>query len=229
MPKRTYGQFCALARALDVVGERWTLLIVRDLMLGPRRFSDLLEGLPGLGPSLLSDRVKLLETEGLVGRSKLPAPAASVVYELTDLGAALGPAVLELANWGVRLLGQKAEGEVFNAAWMGLYIQAAVDPARAVGVREAYEFWIDDQVLHFRIDDGAVEAKEGRAPARPDLVVKTDLQTFVDVGMGRLDPAKAVADERAWVEGDPDALRRALNILQPRVVGELASSGRAGV
>lgn len=223
MTKRTYGQFCALARALDVVGERWTLLIVRDLMLGPRRFSDLLDGLPGLGTSLLSERLRHMEAEGLVRRAKLPPPAASTVYELTELGADLAPGLLELASWGVRLLDRRDDGEAFNAAWMGLYIQAAADTGRAIGVRETYEFWIDDQVLHFRIDDGTVEAKQGPSPRPADLVVKTDLQTFVDVGLGRLDPMEALSDGRTVVEGDSDAMWRAINILRPQMVGKIAS------
>ena len=224
MAKRTYGQFCALARALDVVGERWTLLILRDLMLGPRRFSDILDGLPGLGTSLLTERLRHMETENLVRRSKLPPPAASTVYELTELGADLAPAILELASWGVRLLDRRAEGEVFNASWMGLYIQAAADKERAIGVRETYEFWIEDQVLHFRIDDGVVEAKEGRAPQRPDLLVRTDLKTFMDVGLGRLDPMVALAEGRTVVEGDADTMWRALHILRPPVVDQMRSA-----
>src|SRR5581483_10847231 len=102
--RRSYNQYCGVARALDVVGERWTLLIVRDLLLGPRRYKDLLEGLPGIGTNLLADRLRELEKRGIVKRSVLPPPAGSAVYELTELGTDLGPAVLALGAWGARLL-----------------------------------------------------------------------------------------------------------------------------
>src|SRR3954465_11742396 len=102
-----YDQFCGLASALDVVGERWTLLLVRDLALGPQRYSDLLAGLPGMGTGLLAERLKHLETEGIVRRSMLPPPAAVAVYELTDDGKDLSEAILPLAMWGARHLGDK--------------------------------------------------------------------------------------------------------------------------
>src|SRR3712207_3261653 len=104
MSGRSYDQFCGLAKALDVLGERWTLLVVRELLLGPKRYSDLLEGLPGIGTNLLAARLKALEASGLVGRRRLPPPAASNVYELTERGRALEPAIFELIRWGLDLL-----------------------------------------------------------------------------------------------------------------------------
>src|SRR5712691_3728539 len=98
--RRSYNQYCALARALDVVGERWTLLLVRELLLGPRRYKDLLDGLPGIGTNLLADRLKHLEDAGMIRRVVLPPPAGSAVYELTELGRRLEPAVFELGRWG---------------------------------------------------------------------------------------------------------------------------------
>src|SRR5215218_2254120 len=98
--KRTYGDRCGIARALDVVGERWALLIVRELLLGPKRFTDLRAGLPGLSPDVLSQRLRELEKAGLVLRRKLAPPAGSRVYELTARGLALEPILLELGRWG---------------------------------------------------------------------------------------------------------------------------------
>src|SRR5689334_7180685 len=98
--RRSYKQFCGLAKALDVVGERWTLLLVRDLILGPRRYGDLLNGLPGLTTNLLASRLKEMEATGLIEKRKLPAPASSVVYQLTKPGKELEPAVMALAAWG---------------------------------------------------------------------------------------------------------------------------------
>ena len=98
--KRTYGDRCGIARALDVVGERWALLVVRELLLGPKRFTDLRAGLPGLSPDVLSQRLRELEQAGLVRRRKLAPPAGSRVYELTERGLALEPILLELGRWG---------------------------------------------------------------------------------------------------------------------------------
>src|SRR5918995_3325809 len=100
MGKRRYDQYCALARTLDVVGERWTLLLVRELLLGPRRYKDLLAGLPGIGTNLLAERLRHLEEFGLVRRRSLPPPAGSRVYELTELGRGLESVVMELGRWG---------------------------------------------------------------------------------------------------------------------------------
>lgn len=102
--RRTYGQYCPIARSLDVLGERWTLLIVRELLVGPQRYSDLQDHLPGLWSNLLAPRLRDLEAAGLVKRRELPPPAARLVYDLTDVGRALEPAIYELARWGLELL-----------------------------------------------------------------------------------------------------------------------------
>ena len=103
MKERSYNQFCGLACALDVVGDRWTLLIVRELLAGPHRFKDLTKGLPGISTNLLSKRLKHLEQQGLLRRRALPPPAGSTVYELTPLGQALEATLLELGKWGSQL------------------------------------------------------------------------------------------------------------------------------
>ena len=104
MSKRRYNQYCAVARALDIVGERWTLLIVRELLSGPKRFKDLLVGLPGIGTNLLTARLKDLEGYGVVRRTILPPPAGSKVYELTELGRSLEPVIAALGQWGLEFL-----------------------------------------------------------------------------------------------------------------------------
>ena len=111
---RSYNQYCALAKALDRVGNRWTLLIIRELLVGPKRYSDLRAGLPGIASNLLSERLRELQSEGIVRRRELPPPAASVVYELTDLGARLESAVVELVRWGAHWMTERREGEVFR-------------------------------------------------------------------------------------------------------------------
>src|SRR5205807_10513448 len=117
MNRRSYGQYCSLARALDIVGERWTLLIVRDLQLAPKRFTDLLDGLPGIGRNLLTARLRYLEHEGLIRRRQPSSYPRSVIYELTDDGQELAFALAPLARWGARRLGARDPDELFRPAW----------------------------------------------------------------------------------------------------------------
>src|SRR5215208_1271548 len=131
--KRSYGQYCTVARALDVVGERWTLLLVRELSTGPKRFKDLLEGLPGIGTNLLASRLKMLEGEGIVRRATLPPPAGSSVYELTGLGRELEPVIVALSRWGARLLDAPHEGDELRAGWAAVAMRSALG-ARGGGV-----------------------------------------------------------------------------------------------
>src|SRR2546427_5070822 len=173
MAKRGYNQFCPLARSLDILGERWTLLIVRNLLLGPQRYKDLLEGLPGIGTNLLARRLKDLEKHGIVRRRRLPPPAGSTVYEFTELGKALEPAVIELSRWGLWTLGQPRARHVFRPAWGMLAMRILFRREAARGVRETYQWKIDDEVFHVRIDDGAADLRQGPAP-HPDLVFTCD-------------------------------------------------------
>jgi DNA-binding HxlR family transcriptional regulator len=213
MAKRTYGQYCALARAFDVLGERWTPLLLRELAVGPRRYADLLEGLPGVSPSLLTQRLRELEGDGIVQRSYLPPPAARAVYELTDDGVELATALVPLARWGARRLSSRREGETFSLSWVLLFLRATADAAAARGVHDIYEFHVDDHVFHVTVDDGRVDPKAGPAPRRPDLVVRTDLETFAALGAGALAVEDAV--DRLVVEGDADTVQRCLRVLSP--------------
>ena len=145
MAKRSYGQYCALARAFDVIGERWTPLLLRELAMGPRRYADLLEGLPGVGTSLLAARLRDLEAEGLVRQRRLPAPAARNVYELTAEGWQLAEALLPLARWGAQRMGMRGKDEAFRLEWFLLFLRATADPALTAGWHDVYEFHVDDQ------------------------------------------------------------------------------------
>src|ERR671923_1705988 len=117
MLERRYHQYCALARTLDVAGDRWTLLIVRELTPGPRRFTDLLDGLPGVSRNLLTERLRTLERDGIIARQELPPPAARQVYELTEDGRDLAGAMAPLIGWGARRLGHREPGDSFRARW----------------------------------------------------------------------------------------------------------------
>jgi DNA-binding HxlR family transcriptional regulator/putative sterol carrier protein len=206
--RRSYRQYCAMARALDVLGERWTLLIVRELLTGPKRFKDLLDGLPGIGTNLLAGRLKELEGEGLLRRTTLPPPAGSAVYELTGRGRDLEPVLMGLARWGVDLLGQPRPGEAFKPAWAVQAMKATFRPEAARWVREIYEFRVGEDVFHVRVDDGVSEPKYGPA-WEPDLILRTDPDTFLALVSGRIEASDAIEAGRLEVEGDAEALARA--------------------
>jgi DNA-binding HxlR family transcriptional regulator/putative sterol carrier protein len=214
MAKRTYDQYCALARALDVVGERWTLLVVRELILGPRRYTDLLDALPGIGTNLLAARLRELERQGVIERRRLPAPAGSAVYDLTARGRQLEPAVIALTRWGSGRLGRPRRGEHFQPAWLVIAMQAAFQPRAAAGVNETYEFRIDDEVLHVRVEDGSVEARQGPAH-EPEVTFISDSRTMRGVMSGGLTLVDAVAQGRAEIDGDPSALTRCAEVFGP--------------
>jgi DNA-binding HxlR family transcriptional regulator len=207
--KRSYGQHCTVARALDVVGERWTLLVVRELSTGPKRYKDLLEGLPGIGTNLLASRLKSLAGEGIVSRGTLPPPAGSSVYELTSLGRSLEPVMVELSRWGAGLMDTPREGDDLRPGWAAVAVRSAM--AREAGASSGtYELRIDGEPFHVRVGDGQVECVEvwqGSSPS-PDLVVVGEADTFVAVASGRLSPEDAVGSGALRAEGqeDQDAL-----------------------
>ena len=213
MARRTYSQYCPAAKALDVVGERWTLLIVRNLALGPQRYTDLLEGLPGLSPNVLAERLKHLEAAEILVKRQLPPPAASTVYELTKQGVALTDVVLSLARWGHQFMDAPAPGDSVDVGWLLVYLRSIANLEAAEGMHETYEFLIDDDRFHVSVDDGSVDAMQGPSPRPPIVTVRSDLSTFVQIGSGRVLAEDAVADGRTIVEGDPDAVARSLDIL----------------
>jgi DNA-binding HxlR family transcriptional regulator len=224
--KRSYGQYCTVARALDVVGERWTLLLVRELSTGPKRFKDLLEGLPGIGTNLLANRLKRLEGEGIVRRATLPPPAGSNVYELTELGGSLEPVIVALSRWGARLLDAPREEEDLRAGWAAVAMRSAIGRGVAGDRPSTYEFRIDGEAFHVRVRDGEegerVEVRQGSVPD-PDLVVTGDAETFLAVASGRLSPEEAVQSGALWVEGDREEDREALLAWCQSLVGPAAA------
>jgi len=209
--RRSYNQYCALARALDVIGERWTLLLVRELLLGPRRYKDLLDGLPRIGTNLLADRLRGLEGVGIVRRTVLPPPAGSAVYELTELGHRLEPAVFELGRWGAHFLQPRNAGDAVDPSWFFVSIRATFRPEAAAKLRETYELRIDGMPFHARIDNGRARTSQGHA-ADPDVIVTTDLDTFIGLLSQDVSPREALGRGRARVEGDQMALQRFVEI-----------------
>lgn len=214
MARRSYGQYCALARALDVLGDRWVLLIVRELLTGPKRFKELLAALPGIGPNLLTTRLRELEDQGILRRATLPPPAGSAVYELTEHGRSLDRVMLEMARWGSQLMGPWSGEEFFNPEWCVLALKVLFRPEAARGLHEEYEFTVDGVTFHARVEDGAVETALGPARA-PAVRVTADAPTFFSLARG-LDPTHSEGAGRPQVEGDPEALQRCLRIFRPR-------------
>lgn len=193
--KRSYGQYCGVARALDVVGERWTLLIIRELIVGPQRYNDLLACLPGIGTNLLASRLRELEAGGLVLRRKLAPPAASTVYELTALGRQLQPIVISLGRWGRQLLEPDPGEDTFVARWMLFALLTNFQPALAAGMHETFELKLGDILLHARVDDGEVSLAEGEAD-KPDVRIHCDLEDLLALAQGELTPAAALRQGR---------------------------------
>ncbi len=210
---RSYDQFCPAARALDVVGERWSLLIVRDLLAGPKRFKELREGLPGIATNLLSSRLRSLERDGVLRRSELPPPAGSVVYELTERGQALQPVLRELASWGTPRLGSPRRRDSVDLDRLMLAGFGKVKPMRPPPeLRETYELRIGKEAYAIRVENGEARVVRG-ASERPDLVVTLDRKTLLSFIAGTLTPEGA---RRTKFEGSPDVIRRYLKLLRER-------------
>lgn len=207
MTKRSYNQYCAVARGLDVIGDRWTLLLVRELLLGPKRYGDLLAASPGMGTNLLADRLREMEAQDLIERATLPPPAGSTVYRLTEAGAELEAVVRAIGRWGVRLMGPRRPDEhVSVGAWF-IAIRERFRPERAQGLREAYEFRIDGRVFEVRLDGETCATSEGSANA-PVAVFTMDAETLDEILRGSTTAPQAIADMRVEINGDAEALAR---------------------
>jgi DNA-binding HxlR family transcriptional regulator len=198
---RSYRDACAIARALDVVGERWALLVVRELLLGPQRFSDLRQALPGASSNLVADRLRELDGRGVVSRRKLPAPAASWVYELTPWGRRLEPILLSLGEWAMDI--PPRPGSTLSATSVLLFLRGAAHP----DPRLTFRLELDGRVWTVRTESGRLAVEPGE-PAGPDASVRTDPRTLNDLlgGATTLDAAIAAGD--AGADGDPAALHQ---------------------
>ncbi len=212
MAKRSYGQLCAVARALDVLGERWTLLVVRELLFGPRRVGELLEALPGIGPNLLSARLKGLGEGGVAKRVALPR-AGGVGYELTDAGRALDDVLLQLARWELEQQPRAPAGVIGDASprWSILALRARFRGRPEIGAGEAgegesYQLEVEDESFVLRAD-GALSASAGRDPAAA-VVVRTDAGTLARLALGAIGLEAAVAAGQVELRGSPFAVTR---------------------
>ncbi|MGW3727585.1 winged helix-turn-helix transcriptional regulator [Streptomyces sp. NPDC000851] len=196
-PRRSYDQYCSAARALDVVGDRWTLLIVRELLAGPRRYTDLHADLPGVSTDVLASRLKDMERDGLSTRRRLPPPGAAYVYELTGRGRELLPVLQALGAWGQAELGERRPTDAVRAHWFALPLLRALEGEGLVEVR------LEEGDFH--VYAGAVDGPvygDGPAPAEPDVRLVLDTDTCTALARGELSVTEAVRDGRITVTGD---------------------------
>ena len=207
MAEHRYQQYCGLARTLDVAGDRWTLLVVRELMPGPRRFTDLIEGLPGVSRKLLAERLRALENDGIIVQRELPPPAARQVYELTDDGRDLAVAMTPLIAWGARRIGERHATDSFHPRWAGLAMTVLADREAAKGVRETYQFLVGSCAFYITVDDCAVRLHDGRAQD-PDVIWTTDEETWADISSGKVTPRSAVTTGALTIAGNSRARAR---------------------
>ena len=203
--RRTYGQGCGTAFALDVIGDRWALLVVRELLFGPKRFTDLRDGLPGVGPNVLSQRLKELEEAGVISHRQLPPPAASAVYELTDWGRELEDIVIRLGRWGVRSPNMPMEAET-QPEWLMLGLRATFEPEEDPGPA-SYEFHFDGDVFWARVDGGDLKVGRGQAEDA-DAVLTADVETIAMLVRRQITPAAALKSGAVKFEGRRKALDR---------------------
>lgn len=214
--KRTYGEGCVAAHALDVVGERWALLVVRELILGPKRFTDLRAGMPGCSPNVLSERLRELEAVGVVRRRTLAPPAASKVYELTEWGAELAPVIDALGRFGSRSPMLPVAAMSVDATILSL--RTMFDSQAAEGVDATYELRLGEDRFCAAIAKGSLEIARGEAE-RPDATITTDHATLAALVYGGRRLAEAQRAGAVGIEGDKAAVKQFLGSFeQPQPV-----------
>jgi DNA-binding HxlR family transcriptional regulator len=207
---RTYGDGCGIAHALDLVGERWALLIVRELLLGPKRFTDLRDGLPNASANVLTQRLRELEQAAIVQRRRLQPPAGSWVYELTDWGRELKPIAIALGTWALRSPSFPRDAPVGTDSVV-LALGTFFDPDAADGLSADYELRLGENVFHVRIDDRRIEI--GRDPAdRPDAMIETDADTLSSVIWNGREIDDALHAGDMTLEGDRRVVNRLLGL-----------------
>jgi DNA-binding HxlR family transcriptional regulator len=207
---RTYDDGCAAAHALDLIGERWALLVVRELLLGPKRFTDLRAGIPGVSPNILSQRLRELERTGVVRRRKLAPPAASRVYELTDWGMELEPVITQLGRWGARSPSMPRDAEM-SVDSLILALRTMFDPLAADGIGASYELRLGEDRFRAEVAGGRFEVARGIAEW-PDAAIETAPATLVGLVFHGRELAEALRSGDVKIEGDREAVARFLGL-----------------
>jgi DNA-binding HxlR family transcriptional regulator len=204
--KRSYDDPCGIARALDVLGERWALLVVRELLLGPKRFTDLRSGLRGVSADVLAQRLRELESAGVLRRTSLPPPASTPVYELTERGRELEPVLLALGRWGSREPLPAGERELSVDAFV-VALATVFDPARAAGLESVVQLRLQGEPLVAHVHDGRVDLLRGETEA-PELTLESDVAGLREVLWRGRPVAEAEAEGTLRVTGSRALLRR---------------------
>lgn len=201
-----YPQFCALARAAEFLGERWTLLIIRELLLGPKRFSDLKGHLDGVSASVLSQRLSQMEENGLIERAYLEPPAASNVFQLTETGRALRPAIFELIRWGGRFLMPPRSGERREPEWTSLVLQAYARPGPVP--QKSFNLHIRENGYEavFAVTGTSGGTVISAGPAEADARLCAGFEDVLGLMSGRIDPRQPRGEGLIETEGDQEAL-----------------------
>jgi DNA-binding HxlR family transcriptional regulator len=204
---RSYGQYCSLAKALDVVGDRWTLLIVRELLLrGACRYTDLRNGLPGIATNLLADRLRELELAGIVAREEAPPPIASTLFCLTPRGLELRGTLVELGRWGAPLMVEPDGDEEFRSHWLAMPVQLYLTDRTPDLARVTIEVQTGGEPMLIETVDGGARARPGEA-AHPDAVLRGTPELVIGVLTGLVELA-AARDRGLQYVGDPKILAR---------------------
>jgi DNA-binding HxlR family transcriptional regulator len=208
--KRSYGDACRFAYALDLIGERWGLLVVRELLLGPKRFTDLRRGLPNASPNILSERLRELEQGGVLHRRKLPPPAPAQVYELTEWGRELEPIVTQLGAWGARSPLPPSHEEIGTDSIV-LALRSLFDPEAAADVEASYELQLGEELFHVEVAGGELSIGRGSA-ADPVLSIVADPGTLAGLLTGQLPLEDALASDALSLDGSKKEARRFLKL-----------------
>jgi DNA-binding HxlR family transcriptional regulator len=207
---RSYGQYCSVAKALDVVGDRWTLLIMRELILqGPCRYTDLKGALPGIATNLLAERLRDLEAAGLIWREDAAPPVATTLFHLTQAGAELEPVLNALGGWGIRYMAQPADSDEFRSHWFAFPVSRFLHDRDPDGPPVAIELRTTGRPAVIEVSGGSVRTRLGTTPA-PDLVLRGTPQLILGLISAHLTTGQA-KEAGLEIEGDVGVLAR----LQP--------------
>ena len=227
MSMRSYGMFCGIARAFEILGSRWSVLIVRDLVLSPKRFGELRETMPGLTSADLTERLDELAGAGVVRCGG--GGGDDAVYELTDYGRDLEPILLQIGRWGARALGDPRPGDVFTLDMAIMALRATFRPEQARGVRASFEVWFGPMVVHARVDDGELTVEEGELPDA-DLVISSPVLKHLMAE--ELSPTDALWLGLADTKGNPRLLSTFVQLFHippaPEPAALALSEGRTG-
>ena len=210
--RRSYDDACAAAHALDLTGERWALLVVRELLLGPKRFTDLRAGLPNASPNVLAQRLRELEAVGVVRRRKLPPPAASRVYELTEWGMELEPVIISLGRWGARSTSRPRDAAL-GVDSLILSLRTMFDASAAEGIEATYELRLGEEVFTAEVADGRFEVVRGDAQ-RPEATIEADAGTLAALIYEGGSLEEALRSGAVKVGGEREAVERFLTLFR---------------